>query len=136
MTAWGGPGVGTVSDITGREWISYLSTGALGEYPGGTACVYSAYFNVMKRFFNKNEFGFSTKKAKGSSVIEPDITPSTNIALGPFKTFDDYIDECSLSRIWAGVHFRASNDEGKILCKPIGRDVYDHVMKYVTGSAQ
>jgi hypothetical protein len=136
LTAWGGPGEGTVSDITGREWISYLPTGALGEYPGGTACICSAYFNLLKRFVGTNEFGFSIIKAKGSSSIEPNITPATNITFGPFKTFDDYIDECALTRIWSGVHFRASNNEGKRLCKPIGGDVYDHVMKYVTGSAQ
>jgi hypothetical protein len=135
MTAWGGPGVGTVSDITGREWLSYLKTASDSEYPGGTVCSCSAIFNLIKRFVGTNDFGFSIIKPKGSSVIEPNIIPSTNITLGPYKTFDDYIDECALSRIWGGVHFRASQDEGKKLCKPIAGVVYNYVMRHVRGSA-
>ncbi len=51
-------------------------------------------------------------KEKGSSIIEQNITPSTNITLGPYKTFGDYIKECSLSKIWSGIQFRASTVEG------------------------
>jgi hypothetical protein len=124
--AWGGVGVGTVSDITGKEWRSYIRvSGANGEYPSLRACLCSSVFSFHVKFFGSNDFGFSTDKPKGSSVVEPGITPTENIQLGPFVTLDDYLNECAISRVWGGVHFMASTEEGKRLCKKIGEDYFE-----------
>ena len=42
ITAWGGPGRGTVTDITGNEWRSYLNTADHPEYPSGSAAFCTA----------------------------------------------------------------------------------------------
>ena len=38
VTAWGGPGVGTVTDIPGNDWESYLAVADHPEYPSASAC--------------------------------------------------------------------------------------------------
>jgi len=44
LTAWGGAGVVTVSDITGKEWISYIRvSGANGEYPSQSLFMFSCF---------------------------------------------------------------------------------------------
>jgi len=132
LTAWGGAGVGTVSDITGKEWISYIRvSGANGEYPSLKACLCSAVFNFHVKFFGSNDFGFSAAKPKGSSVVEPGITPDENIQIGPYITIDDYLNECSISRVWVGVHFMALTEEGKRLCKKIGEDYFEVANEYL-----
>jgi hypothetical protein len=134
LTAWGGPGVGIVSDITGREWKPYLlTTPAHGEYPAGHSCNCAVQEDILKRFFGTNELGYSVVKPKGSSVVEPNVTPSNDIILGPYETLDEYTNECSISRMWAGVHFKAGIEEGERLCKPLGEIVFDFVMYHVRG---
>ena len=136
LTAWGGPGIGTVTDITGKEWKSYLHTDAHSEFPSLNACLCSAVFTFYKKYFRTNDFGLSITKIKGSSIVEPDLTPSQNITLGPYKTFDDYIDECAISRVWGGVNFMAAIKESKKLCAPIGLAAYDFVLKHIKRSAE
>ena len=41
------------------------------------------------------------------------------------------MNECAISRLWAGVNFKAAIEEGKRLCKPIGDIVYDFAMEHV-----
>jgi hypothetical protein len=135
LTAWGGPGIGTVSDIKGKEWRPYLSTGPIGEYPGGHSCICAIQADILKRFFGTNELGYSVKKAKGSSVVEPNITPSNDIILGPYKTLEEYTAECGVSSEWGGVSFRDGTVEGEKLCEPLGEIVFNFVMKRVKGQA-
>jgi hypothetical protein len=129
--AWGGPGVGIVKNITGKEWKSYVQTHGDGEYPSAIACFCAAQFAVLEKYLNTTEFGYSVVKPAGSSFIEPKITPKMNVTLGPYKTFDDYVDECAISRVWGGVHFKNSVDEGKKLCKRIGIDVYNFAIEFI-----
>jgi len=131
--AWGGPGVGTVS-MNGREWKSYIRTAAHSDYPSGSACFCAAEMGSLEKYFSTKNFGYSFMRQKGSSIIEPNITPSKNITLGPFKTFDDYVDICAMSRVWGGVHFKSAVEAGKRLCKPIGEGAYTYLMKFITGS--
>ena len=124
-TARGGIGVGIVRNVSVMEWRPYLeSSGANGEYPALRSCLCSAIFNFYKKFFLTNEFNFSIVKPKGSSVVEQNITPSQDITLGPYNTFDEYINDCAISRVWAGGHFKAAVEEGKRLCKPIGDETF------------
>jgi hypothetical protein len=136
FSAWGGPGRGKVDDMTGAQWKSYLPTAAHTEYPSGSACFCAAQFAVLEKYFNTSEFGFAMFKTKGSSIIEPNITPANDIYLGPYPKFDDYVNECAISRLWGGVHFRSSLDEGKRLCKGIGLRVYDYAIKYIRGTVE
>ena len=110
ITGWAGPGRGVVDDLPGVEWRSYLNTGNHPEYPSGSSCFCAAHAQASRRYLGSDAFGWSVPVLAGSSVIEPGVTPATDLTLGPWNTFTEFEDDCSRSRVWGGVHFVAGND--------------------------
>ena len=135
VTAWGGPGQGTVR-IRASEWRSYLNTGDHPEYPSGSACFCAAHAQASRRFLGSDEFGFAVSVPKGSSSIEPGITPAQDLQLGPWRTFTEFEEVCAMSRVWAGVHFPASLSAGQETCRPIGDVAYDFLRQHVAGAGR
>jgi hypothetical protein len=135
VRAWGGPGKGTVNDIPGNEWESYLPVADHPDYPSGSGCFCAAHAQASRRFLGTDEFGWSIPRLKGSSVIEPGITPATDMTLD-FPTFTDFEQACVMSRVWGGVHFKAAVEEGAKLCKPIGDLAYEFVERHIRGIAR
>ncbi len=135
VTAWGGPGLGTVTDLPGEEWRGYLNTADHPEYPSGSACFCAAHSQSSRRFLGSDTLGFAWPVAQGSSVVEPGVTPATNLVLGPWNTWTEFETDCGLSRLWGGVHFMASIDEGRELCRPIGDLAYDFITDHINGTA-
>lgn len=132
VSAWGGPGKGTVR-LPGREWRSYLNTANHPEYPSGSACFCAAHAQASRRYLGSDEFGWSVPIPKGSSVIEPGVTPTQDIVLGPWNTFTEFEQVCSQSRVDGGVHFTAAIDEGQKLCRPIGDLAFEFVDRHIKG---
>jgi hypothetical protein len=134
ISGWGGPGKGTVSDLPGSEWRSYLNTGNHPEYPSGSACFCAAHSQASRRYFRSDAFGWSVNVPAGSSAIEPGVTPATDITLGPWETFTEFEEDCQSSRLWGGVHFRAALTAGQQLCKPIGDLAFEFVDRHIRGA--
>ncbi len=134
LTAWGGPGEGTVDDILGDEWMSYLPTGDHPEYPSATTCLCAAHAQANRRYLGTDEFGWEVERAAGSSIIEPGVTPESDVTLS-FPTFTDFEQECGKSRFWGGVHFMPSIDEALEVCRPIGDRAYELMRRHVDGDA-
>lgn len=134
VTAWGGPGKGTVN-MPGSEWTSYLGVADHPEYPSGSACFCAAHGQASRRFLGSDSFGWSVPAPKGSSLIEPGITPASDIVIGPFATFTEFENTCGLSRFWGGVHFLSSLPAGRDICRPIGDLAYEFLRKHIDGIA-
>jgi hypothetical protein len=118
--------------MPGAEWTSYLSVADHPEYPSGSACFCSAHAQASRRFLGTDDFGWSVAVPRGSSVIEPGITPATDIVI-PFATFSNFENTCGMSRLWGGVHFLSAITAGHNLCRPIGDLAFDFVMKHIEG---
>jgi hypothetical protein len=136
VTAWGGPGKGTVNNMPGGEWTSYLGVADHPEYPSGSACFCAAHAQASRRFLGSDTFGWSVPVPKGSSVIEPGVTPANDIVIGPFSTFTEFETTCGLSRFWGGVHFLSAISAGHDLCRPIGDLAYEFVKMHIDGKSQ
>jgi hypothetical protein len=136
VTAWGGPGKGTVTDLPATQWRSYLGTADHPEYPSGSAGFCAAHAQASRRYFGSNDFGWSVPAPAGSSRIEPGITPQTDIVLGPWSTWDDFEQECGLSRFWGGVHFLPSLEAGRNLVGSVGDRAYEFVQAHIAGAAR
>jgi hypothetical protein len=134
VTAWGGPGQGTVV-MPGSEWTSYLDVADHPEYPSGSAAFCGAHAQASRRFLGSDTFGWSVPVARGSSVVEPGITPATDIVIGPFATFTDFETVCGLSRFWGGVHFLSSLSAGRDIGRQIGDLAYRFLLKHLNGNA-
>lgn len=134
ITAWGGPGKGTVSDLPANQWRSYLPVADHPEYPSGSTGFCEAHAQASRLFFNDDYLRWTVPVTAGSSVIEPGITPSQDINLY-WETWSDFAEDCGNSRFWGGVHFRDSIDNMRQLGSEIGTSAYDFVQAHIEGSA-
>lgn len=134
ITAWGGPGKGKVSDLPASQWRSYLNTADHPEYPSGSASFCSAHAQTARRFLGSDSLGWTVPVPKGTSVIEPGITPANDIMLG-WASWSDFERDCGLSRFWGGVHFLSAIEAGHDLGRQIGNIAFDFVQAHITGTA-
>jgi hypothetical protein len=130
VTAWGGPGKGTVSDITGDEWQSYLSTLAIGspEYPSATAALCIAYAEQARRFTGSDQMDINVPAPKGSSLIEPGVTPASDLTLH-WSSLTDFASDCGKSRVWGGENFPSSVEASNQYASQIGDLAYEFVQR-------
>ena len=133
VTAWGGPGMGTVSDLPANQWRSYLDTADHPEYPSASTALCYAHAEASRRYFKSDLFGWTVPVPAGSSRVEPGITPAQNMELGPWETWTDFAHECGVSRVWGGVHFLSSVTEGAALGTSIGATAHEFVMRHIDG---
>jgi hypothetical protein len=134
VSAWGGPGEGTVYDMPGMQWRSYLQTADHPEYPSGSAALCAAHAQAARRYFDTDNFGWSVAAPQGSSRIEPGVTPAQDIVLGPWLTWTAFEEECALTRFWAGVHFMPSLAGGQGIGHPIGNLAHEFVQAHIAGT--
>ncbi|MBM3724758.1 MAG: vanadium-dependent haloperoxidase [Acidobacteria bacterium] len=135
VRAWGGPGKGTVNDIPAVEWKEYLDVADHPEYPSGSAAFCAAHAQVARRFLGSDALNWSVPVSMGSSRVEPGITPSANIVLGPWPTWTAFETDCGLSRLWGGVHFRPAIEEGWKFGRPIGDLAFQFLKRHIDGNA-
>lgn len=132
VTAWGGPGMGTVEDITGNEWRSYLATADHPEYPSGSTSLCHAYAEAAQLFLGTDEIEIRWPAPAGSSLVEPGITPATDLILS-WDTWTDYAEDCGMSRLWSGVHFLPSIENAVGYSTQIGERAYELVQRHIAG---
>ena len=82
-------------------------------FPGGMSS-----FEIAKDIFLKFEKG-----------------PSVPMTL-QWATYYDAADQCSLSRIWGGIHPPADDIPGRLIGIKIGRDAFEHVKTYFLGRTE
>jgi hypothetical protein len=135
VTAWGGPGKGTVGDITGEEWQAYLYREAEAdypEYPSVSAAACLAFAEQTRRSLGTDQLDLSFPYAKGSSVIEPGVTPAGDIKLH-WNTLTDFAGDCGQSGVWGGENFPASIKAAARYAPQIGDLVYQFLQGKVNG---
>ncbi|WP_344292380.1 DUF6851 domain-containing protein [Streptomyces synnematoformans] len=134
VTAWGGPGKGTVHDMPGDEWTSYLNVGDHPEYPSGSACVCAAQAQATRRFFDDDVLDWTFRAPAGSTLVEPGLTPGDDLALH-WGTWTDFVRDCADSRTWGGVHFLKTAERSIPFGEQFGDLAYEFVQRHVRGEA-
>ncbi|MFF5010796.1 vanadium-dependent haloperoxidase [Streptomyces phaeochromogenes] len=132
VTAWGGPGKGTVDDIPAVEWQPFMELPDHPEYPSGSTALCAAVAQVGRLTHGTEKVDISYRFERGSSFIEPGITPAKTLELN-WKTWSDYVRDCGLSRLWGGVHFKSAIEASWKMGKPIGEHAYAFVQSHVKG---
>ena len=87
------------------------------SYPGAHAAISEAAAFVLEDFFKTNRIALTV-----TSEVMPGVTRS-------FDSFGAAEKEASLSRIFAGVHFRSDEDAGEALGRFVADFVTDHALK-------
>jgi hypothetical protein len=135
VSAWGGPGKGTVHDMPGNQWTSYLPVADHPEYPSGSASFCAAHAQASRLFLGSDDLGWTVVRPPGSSRIEPGVTPASEVVLH-WPTWTDFANDCGLSRHWAGVHFLDSIPAGAAIGHQIGTIAHEFVQKHVQGTVK
>ncbi|MFE6288286.1 DUF6851 domain-containing protein [Streptomyces sp. NPDC057877] len=135
LTAWGGPGMGTVDDMPASEWKGYLPTGDHPEYPSGSTTLCSAASQAARRFFGTENLNWTAEFRAGKSLVEPGIAPATDVKVH-FPTWADFTDKCGYSRVWGGVHFRKTVERSIVFGEQFGDLSHAFIQRQVKGDVK
>ena len=134
VTAWGGPGQGTVR-IPASRWQSYIPLADHPEYPSASACVCEAQAQALRRYTGKDDTdGWEVFVPAGASRIEPGITPAQDLTFS-IDTWTDFSRLCGQSRVWGGTHFPFAVDEAIRECSVFGDLAYEYFRTLLDGTA-
>jgi hypothetical protein len=102
------------------NWLpEVVNTATDPSYPGAHAVISAAAAFVLEDFFKTNRFQLTV-----TSEVLPGTTRS-------FASFDAAEKEASLSRVFAGVHFRSDESAGEVLGRLVADFVTDHALRPV-----
>jgi PAP2 superfamily. len=91
------------------------------SYPGAHAVISAAGATVLRSFLEEDQFDFNV-----TSEVLPGVERS-------FQSFSAAAEEATLSRIFAGVHFRSDLTTGDALGGAVAQFVVDNFLTPVTG---
>jgi hypothetical protein len=137
VLAWAGPYKGTRL-IRGETWHPYQAstfpTPPFPEYVSGHSTFSGAGTRVLQSFTGSDLFGARVTIRRGSSFIEPGLTPLLpQILLWP--TFSAARDEAGNSRRQGGIHFPDADHHGRTLGASVGQAAWAKAQTYFNGTA-
>ncbi|MCD0448187.1 hypothetical protein LO762_03090 [Actinocorallia sp. API 0066] len=135
VSSWGGVGKGTVHDMPGNEWTSFIPVGDHPEYPSGSTTLCAAEAQAARRFLGDDKLEWRRPIPKGSSLTEPGLVPARDLELY-YPTWTGFVKDCATSRVWAGVHFGTTVARSIEYGTPFGDRAYDFAMKYIKGEVR
>jgi PAP2 superfamily len=135
VKSWLGPGLG-YDMVKGEKWLPYQAlnvvTPPFPEYPSGHSTFTAAGATLLSLFNGGDTFGASVIIGKGSSKIEPNITPATDVTLS-WATFSDSSLEAGMSRRYGGIHFNSGDLHGRGVGRQVANYVYSKAQNYIKG---
>ncbi|MFB4277519.1 vanadium-dependent haloperoxidase [Nonomuraea sp. MTCD27] len=130
IPTWGG------RVVDGASWVPYqvptFPTPPFAEYVSGHSTFSAAAAEVLKRFTGADTFAGQALIAKGSSLVEPGVTPAQDVTLR-WRSFSEAADEAGISRRYGGIHFRSGDLQGRTLGRAVGSAVWERATDYWSG---
>lgn len=124
--------------ILSSEWWPYqrpsFVTPPFAGYISGHSTFSRAAAEVMTMLTGSEYFpgGIGTFDIKKNEFLVFEEGPSKSFQL-QWATYRDASDQCSLSRIWGGIHVPVDDIPGRIIGKEIGVEAFSFAEKYFTG---
>ena len=107
-----------------QEWLSYLPTPPVPDYPSAHALLGVAAATVLSRYFGSDYVSFSTT----SGAPYPGITRE-------FWSFSAAARENAASRVFAGLHFSTAVTTGYRMGEAVGAWTFDHALRPLDAAA-
>ncbi|MBN1917536.1 MAG: phosphatase PAP2 family protein [Verrucomicrobia bacterium] len=104
----------TVGDPT---WESLIASPAFPEYVSGHSFTSGSAAALLELYFGSGNYTFEL-----TSMMNPELGPRT------YSSFWEAAEEAGISRIWGGIHFQFSNEEGLMGGQELARYVYGNCM--------
>jgi hypothetical protein len=102
-------------------WEPLLNTPNHPEYVSGHSTFSGAAGRILRAFFGTDEIHFEV----GSDTLPDEVRK--------FERFSDCVTDCSLSRIYGGIHYRFSCEDGVRLGEQVGEYVWEKNKALRTG---
>ncbi len=136
VRSWRGPELG-IGVFPGRQWLPYQQvcfvSPPFAEFMSGHSTFSAAAAEVLKTFTGSDAFGATIVISQGTSLIEPDITPTQDVTL-TWPTFSDAADEAGISRRYGGIHFREADLQARALGREVGRRAWARASFYFSNT--
>lgn len=143
VKAWNGPGhIGDpqfdqagVGWVLAEYWWPYqrptFVTPPFAGYVSGHSTYSRAAAELMTAMTGSEYFpgGMSEFEVKANEFLVFEEGPSVDMTL-QWATYRDASDQCSLSRIWGGIHPPADDIPGRKIGEQIGIDSFEHVQSF------
>jgi len=88
---------------------------------------------VLTQIVGSDTCGNSYVAAPGSSLVEPNITPSANITLS-WPGFSDAALQAGMSRRYGGIHFQQADEDGRALGQQVATQAWAKAQAYINGT--
>ncbi|MDH5381667.1 MAG: hypothetical protein OEW75_12485, partial [Cyclobacteriaceae bacterium] len=147
VLTWKGPSyiVDPTIDQAGVDWIlaenwwpyqrpTFVTPPFAGYVSGHST--YSRAAAELLTILTGNEYfpgGMGEFVAKQNQFLVFEEGPSVDVVL-QWATYRDASDQCSLSRIWGGIHPPVDDIPGRIIGQQIGNQAYSYAKQYFTGN--
>ena len=99
-------------------WMPLFETPAHPEYPSAHACFFSAVGDTLAALLGTESIDLTL-----SNEIGVDTMPTRH-----FATVRDLTDEVVDARVWAGIHFRTSDETGIALGRDVASWAIEHIL--------
>lgn len=126
--------------ILAENWWPYqrpsFVTPPFAGYVSGHSTYSRAAAEVLTNLTGSAYFpgGIGELKAKRNEFLVFEEGPSQDVIL-QWATYRDASDQCSLSRIWGGIHPPADDIAGRMIGARVGADAFNLAEKYFTGQS-
>lgn len=144
LLAWRGPDYieNPLTDVAGVGWIlaenwwpyqrPTFVTPPFAGYVSGHSTYSRAAAEVMTALTGSAYFpgGMSDFAVEKDNFLVFERGPSVSLTL-QWATYQDASDQCSLSRIWGGIHPPIDDIPGRLIGIKIGQNAFDHAMSFI-----
>jgi hypothetical protein len=131
------PGSGN-TQIDGSQWMPYRSisdpTPPSPDFVAEESALSAAAARILALFTGSDRFDYSVTLEKGSSKIEPGLTPREPVVL-QWHTFTEAADQAGMATRYAGISFRSSDLKGRALGRAVADLAWARANSYFNGTA-
>ncbi len=124
--------------ILANEWWPYqrpsFVTPPFAGYVSGHSTYSRAAAEILTLLTGSEYFpgGLGEFEARQNEFLVFEEGPSQDVVL-QWATYRDAADQCSLSRIWGGIHPPADDIPGRIIGEKVGIQAFDYALRYFDG---
>lgn len=109
--------VTVINELIDKNWIPFLQTPPFPEYTSGHSTITAAAAEVLAAIYGKNYAFLDTSDLAYIGMQRQ------------FNSFEEAAAEASISRVYGGIHYRNSVDQGAIAGKKVGQLIIERVIK-------
>lgn len=107
--------VTVINEMIGQDFVPFLQTPPFPEYPSGHSSITASASTVLAHLY-------------GESFAFQDTSDLRYIGMQRhFRSFQEAAAEASISRLYGGIHYRNSVDEGARQGKKVGQHIIDRL---------